>query len=57
MLRLGLHLMHSRSQITEFDPDLGIDLDERIRKQQEEEEELKKQRREKKKEKKASLCI
>lgn len=49
--------MRSRFRITEFDPDLGIDLDERIRKQQEEEEELKRQRREKKKEKKASLHI
>lgn len=56
-LPLGLHLMHSRSRITEWYPDLGIDLDERIQKQQEEEEELKRQRREKKKEKKASLCI
>ncbi|ESQ49485.1 hypothetical protein EUTSA_v10022198mg, partial [Eutrema salsugineum] len=45
-------LMHSRFRISEFAHDMGIDLDERIRKQQEEEEELKRQRREKKKEKK-----
>ncbi|CAH2054937.1 unnamed protein product [Thlaspi arvense] len=50
-------VMHSRFGITEFDHDLGIDLDERIRKQQEEEEELKRQRREKKKEKKARKAM